>query len=67
MGRKCIQVGAKLLATYAINYRYNELAILIATSASFAKLHYKNTIASYIVKVRVKFCVLTNYSIAKLM
>ena len=39
---------------------YNELAILIATSASFAKLHCKDNIASYVVKVRVKFCVITH-------
>ena len=29
-----------------ITYVYNELAILIATSASFAKLHYKDTTAT---------------------
>ena len=46
MGRKCVQVDVKLSATYAINQiNYNELATLIATSASFAKSHYKYTIA----------------------
>ena len=42
MGRKCILVGAKLSATYMQLIRYNELAILMATSASIAKLHYKD-------------------------
>ena len=45
----------------------NELVILIATSASFAKLHYKGNIAMYIVKVSVKFCVFTHqYSYVQL-
>ena len=40
MGIKCILVGAKLSAANAINY--NELAILVAASASVAKLHYND-------------------------
>ena len=42
MGRKCILVGAKLSATYMQLIRYNELAILMAISASVAELHYKD-------------------------
>ena len=43
--------------------RCNELAVLIATTASVAKLHYKD-MYNYLVKVSVKFCVYCTISIA---
>ena len=43
--------------------RCNELAILIATSASVAKLDYKD-MHNYLVKVSVNFCIYCTISIA---